>query len=67
MHFYFVAAMTDEPRFVEPIPNVTVALGRDASLPCIVENLGTYKVNYVFHLCQLNFPANASPRSYPGK
>lgn len=43
--FIFVAAMTEEPRFVEPIPNVTVALGRDASLPCIVENLGTYKVN----------------------
>lgn len=36
--------MTDDPRFAEPIPNVTVALGRDASLPCVVENLGTYKV-----------------------
>ncbi|KAL3289622.1 hypothetical protein HHI36_023032 [Cryptolaemus montrouzieri] len=35
--------MTDDPRFAEPIPNVTVALGRDASLPCVVENLGTYK------------------------
>lgn len=38
-------ALTDSPRFVEPIPNVTVALGRDASLPCVVENLGTYKVS----------------------
>lgn len=39
--------MTDDPKFAEPIPNVTVALGRDASLPCVVENLGTYKVrNY---------------------
>lgn len=37
-------AMTDDPRFAEPIPNVTVALGRDASLPCVVENLGKYKV-----------------------
>lgn len=38
--------MTDDPRFAEPIPNVTVALGRDASLPCVVENLGKYKVWY---------------------
>lgn len=40
-------AFTDTPRFVEPIPNVTVALGRDASLPCVVENLGTYKVAWI--------------------
>ncbi|XP_063914923.1 lachesin-like isoform X1 [Zophobas morio] len=40
-------AMTDDPRFAEPIPNVTVALGRDASLPCVVENLGTYKVAWI--------------------
>ena len=32
------------PKFVEPIPNVTVTVGRDASLPCVVNNLGTYKV-----------------------
>ena len=31
--------------FAEPIPNVTVALGRDVSLPCVIENLGTYKVH----------------------
>ncbi|XP_022902062.1 lachesin [Onthophagus taurus] len=40
-------AMTDDPRFAEPIPNVTVALGRDASLPCVVENLGNYKVAWI--------------------
>lgn len=34
----------DEPRFAQPIPNVTVAVGRDANLPCVVEHLGTYKV-----------------------
>ncbi|XP_065166294.1 lachesin isoform X2 [Atheta coriaria] len=39
--------MTDDPRFAEPIPNVTVALGRDANLPCVVENLGTYKVAWI--------------------
>ncbi|XP_065335204.1 lachesin-like isoform X2 [Cloeon dipterum] len=36
-----------QPRFAEPIPNVTVALGRDASLPCVVEHLGTYKVAWI--------------------
>lgn len=40
----FIAVLPDEPKFVEPIPNVTVPVGRDASLPCVVENLGTYKV-----------------------
>lgn len=37
--------MMDEPRFAQPIPNVTVAVGRDANLPCVVEHLGTYKVS----------------------
>lgn len=36
--------MMDEPRFAQPIPNVTVAMGRDANLPCVVEHLGSYKV-----------------------
>nr|XP_024217471.1 lachesin [Halyomorpha halys] len=40
-------ALTEGPKFAEPIPNVTVALGRDASLPCVVENLGTYKVAWI--------------------
>ncbi|XP_047105114.1 lachesin-like [Schistocerca piceifrons] len=35
------------PRFVEPIPNATVALGRDISLPCVVDNLGDYKVAWI--------------------
>lgn len=48
---YFFSAMTDDPRFAEPIPNVTVALGRDASLPCVVENLGKYKVWYFLSVC----------------
>lgn len=36
--------MMDEPRFAQPIPNVTVAVGRDANLPCVVEHLSGYKV-----------------------
>lgn len=51
-YFYFminlwlfvISALNPEPKFGEPIPNVTVAVGRDASLPCVVENLGSHKV-----------------------
>ncbi|KAK8390991.1 hypothetical protein O3P69_016972 [Scylla paramamosain] len=32
------------PVFLEPVPNVTVAVGRDASLTCSVDNLGQHKV-----------------------
>ncbi|XP_075211174.1 lachesin-like [Lycorma delicatula] len=35
------------PRFAEPIPNVTVTVGRDALLACVVENLRGYKVAWV--------------------
>ncbi|XP_046416837.1 lachesin isoform X1 [Neodiprion pinetum] len=35
------------PRFAEPIPNVTVTIGRDALLPCVVDNLRNYKVAWV--------------------
>lgn len=33
------------PRFAEPIPNITVTIGRDALLACVVDNLKTYKVS----------------------
>lgn len=42
-------ALAQEPEFSEPIPNVTVAVGRDAMLSCVVEHLGTYKVAW-FHI-----------------
>lgn len=32
------------PRFAEPIPNVTVSIGRDALLACVVDNLRGFKV-----------------------
>lgn len=32
------------PRFVEPVTNVTVTVGRDALLACVVEDLRGYKV-----------------------
>lgn len=43
--------MMDEPRFAQPIPNVTVAVGRDANLPCVVEHLGGYKVSVFEYEC----------------
>lgn len=36
------------PRFVEPVPNVTVTVGRDALLACVVEDLRSYKVKVQF-------------------
>uniref|UniRef100_A0A2S2QH63 Lachesin n=1 Tax=Sipha flava TaxID=143950 RepID=A0A2S2QH63_9HEMI len=35
------------PRFAEPIPNVTVSIGRDALLACVVDNLRGFKVAWV--------------------
>ena len=34
-----------EPSFAGPIENVTVPIGREATLSCIVQNLGAYKVS----------------------
>lgn len=36
-----------EPVFAEPIPNVTVSAGRQVSIPCVVDNLGTYRVAWI--------------------
>lgn len=47
------------PRFAEPIPNVTVSIGRDALLACVVDNLRGFKVrkpkHYVFVNTQLMY------------
>jgi hypothetical protein len=32
------------PQFLDPVPNITVAVGRDATLPCVVKSLHDYKV-----------------------
>ena len=34
----------NEPRFIDQIQNVTVAVGRDATLTCQVEQLNSYRV-----------------------
>ncbi|XP_025201788.1 lachesin-like isoform X2 [Melanaphis sacchari] len=38
---------TSMPRFAESIPNVTVSIGRDALLGCVVDNLRGFKVAWV--------------------
>ncbi|XP_066949759.1 lachesin-like [Macrobrachium rosenbergii] len=39
--------ISEEPSFVEPIPNITIAAGRDIRLSCVVDNLGSYKVAWI--------------------
>lgn len=42
--FYVIVADSELPRFAEEIQNVTVSVGRDALLACVVDNLRHYKV-----------------------
>jgi hypothetical protein len=37
-------AQVRKPEFGEVLPNITVAVGRDATLPCVVKHLQDYKV-----------------------
>ncbi|XP_055387123.1 neurotrimin-like [Condylostylus longicornis] len=37
----------DLPKFGEPLQNVTIPIGRDAILQCIVDNLQTYKIAWL--------------------
>ncbi|XP_071540302.1 lachesin-like [Panulirus ornatus] len=37
----------DLPKFIENVPNITVTVGRDALLPCTVEQLKGFKVAWV--------------------
>lgn len=50
LHFYlhrnFNFIFTDLPKFGERLQNITVPVGRDAVLICVVDNLQTYKVNF---------------------
>ncbi|GJQ77105.1 hypothetical protein Trydic_g23674 [Trypoxylus dichotomus] len=39
--------IADNPKFGQPIVNVTVAVGREAIIECVVENLATYKVAWL--------------------
>jgi hypothetical protein len=53
----------DEPEILEAIPNITVAVGRDARIPCKVRNLGTYRVSQstLFVFCGRETTQNILP------
>lgn len=34
-----------QPEFAEPITNLTIPIGRDATFRCLVHNLGGYRVS----------------------
>lgn len=42
--FHASFVISDIPNFKEGIGNLTIPVGREAILPCIVDNLSTYKV-----------------------
>uniref|UniRef100_A0A182YHC8 Ig-like domain-containing protein n=1 Tax=Anopheles stephensi TaxID=30069 RepID=A0A182YHC8_ANOST len=39
--------MITDPKFITPISNVTAAVGREATLTCVVHDLGAYKVAWL--------------------
>jgi hypothetical protein len=45
---YFSEALTFQPEFAEPIVNISVAIGRDATFTCHVRHLGGYRVKSDF-------------------
>lgn len=45
---YKFSLIADMPKFAESIPNVTVTVGREATLTCVVDDLGSYKVSSLF-------------------
>lgn len=47
MSFSLLLLFLEMPKFAEPITNVTVPVGREATLVCIVDDLGSYKVSRV--------------------
>lgn len=54
--FFFLFSDLAFPRFAEPIPNITVTIGRDALLGCVVDNLKNYKVSvWFFYRLMFNF------------
>lgn len=42
--YIFISVVSADPTFVDIIPNVTVAIGRDAVLQCTVDEIENYKV-----------------------
>lgn len=47
---FFFISFADLPKFGERLQNITVPVGRDALLICVVDNLQTYKVMHATSL-----------------
>lgn len=43
-----ISSSLSDPKFKEPIANVTAPVGREAILSCVVQDLAGYKVSRVF-------------------
>jgi hypothetical protein len=48
-----LAGVAFQPEFAEPITNLSVAVGRDATFQCMVLHLGGYRVCYLFLFCRM--------------
>lgn len=46
-HCIFTGTLSFQPEFAEPIVNISVAVGRDATFTCHVRHLGGYRVSYL--------------------
>ncbi|CAG9762812.1 unnamed protein product [Ceutorhynchus assimilis] len=46
-YFYFIGSVAFQPDFAEPIKNMSVPVGRDATFQCVVHHLGGYRVGWV--------------------
>lgn len=42
----FISGQAFAPEFAEPLVNLTVPIGRDATFRCLVQNLGGYRVSF---------------------
>lgn len=57
---FFAVVFTFQPEFAQPIQNISVAVGRDATFTCHVRHLGGYRVSrschflfvYLYFLCR---------------
>jgi len=45
---------SEMPKFAEPITNVTAPVGREATIVCIVDDLGSYKVKCKLYYLVIN-------------
>lgn len=47
MVFHSTNSVAPDPNFSSPIANITVPVGREAVLTCVVHDLFSYKVRYI--------------------